>query len=629
METEGRCIEIIERKGNLYQVNVEEAWRKLTSRQFANEPARGLEEIISNAVDSYPDNVPREKVRVGIDFTDNSVAVTDWGEGMSLNRIDCLLTLGGSDKSFDDKKIGQFGVGFCSLFNPALGTRQVVVTTHCEDSFVEITFDVNDPAKPPAIASRVLDERLSYSTRVYARFGDTGAPKKCQSWIESHATYYPYQVIINGKKFPSIWDKAPGVHHFQTGHTAGRIYRSRSQWVRVLCKYCYVTSLTLDSIQKPVGQYHDIDDYGDFPYMPGYAVDINCDGLSVVLSRNSVYVNSDFHAMVHELSVIMKGRLLEDLRALTPQTTEWERLVLTNLYIFRLKIRDLVNQVVNKSYAFDAASVEHALFEAKLFAIDGKRGVFSLREIAEMKTPELPLFFCTKLESFSWLGRRYKHDFIVQPPETSAYDEPPNFLYKLLDGCFPGMVVDLDVIHNSPDVLKSLVEQGIIDPSLMLHDIRLQQKIQVDKEEEAFLTEIQGWIRRPELFEVLKKNLLFPVKRIDVGLFDARGEEHYVLAALFDENGKLLSRTPEEIAIQPPMDRVFIGLNSASPLFGLLKRSKKENRSYYILGIIAHELVCTQKIIPHSAKFYYLRNHVERDIVGALKRVLMERCKEH
>jgi len=76
------------------------------------------------------------------------------------------------------------------------------------------------------------------------------------------------------------------------------------------------------------------------------------------------------------------------------------------------------------------------------------------------------------------------------------------------------------------------------------------------------------------------------------------------------------------------MERVYIGLNSASPLFGLLKRSKKKNRSYYILGIIAHELVCTQKIIPHSAKFYYLRNHVERDLVSALKTVLVQECNK-
>jgi hypothetical protein len=362
--------------------------------------------------------------------------------------------------------------------------------------------------------------------------------------------------------------------------------------------------------------------------MPGYGVDINCDDLSLVLSRNSVYANSHFETMVHELSVIFKGKLLEDLGTLTPQTAEWERLALTNQYIFRLKIQGLVTQVINKSYEFDGASVAHVLFEAKLFAIDGKRGAFSLREIAEMKKPELPLFFCTKLESLSWLGRRYKHDFVLMPPKTTAYDEPANFLYKLLDGCFPCMVVDLDTIQFRSDVLKSLVEQGIIDPSLMVPDIRLQQKIQVDKEEEAFLTEIQGWIRRPELFEALERNLLFPVNRIDVGLFEASGEEENVLAALFDENGKLLNLAPEEIEKRRTMERVYIGLNSASPLFGLLKRSKKKNRSYYILGIIAHELVCTQKIIPHSAKFYYLRNHVERDLVSALKTVLVQECNK-
>jgi Histidine kinase-, DNA gyrase B-, and HSP90-like ATPase len=627
METDNQCIEVIERTGNLYHVNVEEAWRKLTSRQFANEPARGLEEIISNAVDSYPDDTPKEQVKIDLDFTDDSIAVTDWGEGMPLNRIECLLTLGGSDKSFNDKKIGQFGVGFCSLFNPALGTRLVVVTTRCEDSFVEVIFTVNDPAKTPAISSRVLDEKFSFSTRVFARLGDAGAPGKCRTWIESRAEYYPYQVIINGKKYPSIWDEAPGVRHFLTDHTRGRMFRSSAPWVKVLCKYCYVMSLSLDSMQKPLGQYRDIDDYGDFPYLSGYAVDINCDDLSVVLSRNSVYVNNDFERMAHELSVILKGKLLEDLNTLTSQTTEWERLVLTNQYIFRSRIGDLVMQVINKSYEFDAASVEHVLFEAKLHAIDGKKGMFSLREITEMKTPELPLFFCTKLEGLSWLGRRYKHDFVIMPPKTTAYDKPANFLFKLLDGCFPCMVVDLDTIHNRSDVLKSLVERGIIDPSLMVRDIRVRQKAQVDKEEEAFLTEIQKWIRKPELFQALERNLLFPVNRIDVALFEAFGEEENVLAALFDENGKLLNLAPEEIARRRAMERVYIGLNSASPLFGLLKRSKKNNRSYYILGIIAHELVCTQKIIPHSAKFYYLRNHVERDLVTALKTVLVRERK--
>ncbi len=623
MKTTDQCIEVIERKGNLYQVNVDEAWRKLTSRQFANDPARGLEEIISNAVDAYPNDIPREKVKIAIDFSENSVMVTDWGEGMSLNRIDCLLTLGGSDKSFDDKKIGQFGVGFCSLFNPALGTRQVVVTTRCEESSVELTFTVNDPDKPPVITSRMLNEKLSYSTRVYAQFNNTRAPGKCKSWIEARSEFYPYQVIINNKKYPSIWDKASGVHHFQTEHARGRIHQSSFPWVRVLCKYCYVASATLDTLQKPDGHYKSIEDYDDFPYLPGYAIDINCDNLSVVLSRNSFYIDSDFHRMMRELAVIMKGKLLATLNEHKKGTTAWERLVLTNQYIFRSKIRTLVNNVIDKSYTFDAASVEHVLFEAKMYAIDGKKGLFSLKEIEEMKTPDLPLFFCTRLESLSWLGRRYKHDFIVLPPQTEAFDEPPNFLYKLLDGCSPGMVVDLDAIHNNPNVLKSLVEKGIIDPALMIRDIRLQQKVQFNKEEEAILTEMTEWVKKPEVYEAIKRNLLFPVKRIDIGLFDASGEERNVLAVLFDENGRLLSRTPAEIAVQPPMERVYIGLNSSSPLFTLLKKSNKKNRSYYMLGIIAHELVCTQKIIPHSAKFYYLRNHVEQDIVAALRSVLM------
>jgi hypothetical protein len=627
MNAAEKCIEVIERKGNLYRVNVEEAWRKLTSRQFSIDPARGLEEIISNAVDSYPDSTPREIVKIALDFTDDSVAITDWGEGMSLGCIDCLLTLGGSDKRFDDKKIGQFGIGFCSLFNPALGTKQVVVTTCCEGAPVELTFIVNDPDKPPAITSRVLNRQISYSTRVYARFGAMSAPQKCRSWIEERAQYYPYHVVINKNKHPSLWDKAPGVYHFQTEHTRGRIHHSSFPWARVLCKYCYVASATVSSLQKPADHYKNINDYVDFPYIPGYAIDINCDDLSVVLSRNSFYIDNGFHRMMRELGVIMKGKLLESLSVKSLTATSRERLVLTNQYIFRSKIRDLFGQVVAKSYTFDAASVEHVLFEAKLYSIDGKKGLFSLKEFAEMKTPDLPLFFCTKIESLSWLGRQYKHDFIVLPPKTEAFDEPPDFLYKLLNGCLPSMVVNLDTIHNNPDVLKSLVEKGFIDPALMVRDIRLQQKVQLGQDEEVLLTEMTGWMQKPEIYEAIKKNFLFPVRRIDVGFFDASGRERNVLAALFDENGKLLIRSPAEIALQPAMERVFIGLNSSSPLFSILKRSKKRNRSYYILGIIAHELVCTQKIIPHSAKFYYLKNHLEKDLVNALKALFSHKSK--
>jgi hypothetical protein len=115
METENKCIEVIERKGNLYQVNVEEAWRKLTSRQFANEPARGLEEIISNAVDSYPDDVPKEKVKIAIEFTDNSVAVIDWAkECRSIVSIASLRSAGRTSLLMT-RKSGNSGLDFAAF----------------------------------------------------------------------------------------------------------------------------------------------------------------------------------------------------------------------------------------------------------------------------------------------------------------------------------------------------------------------------------------------------------------------------------------------------------------------------------------------------------------------------------
>ncbi len=127
-------------------VDLDEGWPKLIARQFGGDPGRGFCELIQNAIDSYPAGMDWSDRLVHIASGPYRLAITDWGEGLSRERLRLLTTLGGTDKAGDASRIGQFGIGFFAIFNPALGTRRVTVTTRCEGHTVRWSV----ACKPPA-----------------------------------------------------------------------------------------------------------------------------------------------------------------------------------------------------------------------------------------------------------------------------------------------------------------------------------------------------------------------------------------------------------------------------------------------------------------------------------------------
>ena len=114
------------------KVDLDEGWKKLISCQRGGDPADAVLELGQNAEDAYPQEVPLEKRRIDIVVTGHSVAFQDYGTGLSTAQIDHLLTMGGTDKAGDDTKRGRFGTGFYQIFNPALETSEVIVTTNLE-----------------------------------------------------------------------------------------------------------------------------------------------------------------------------------------------------------------------------------------------------------------------------------------------------------------------------------------------------------------------------------------------------------------------------------------------------------------------------------------------------------------
>ncbi len=616
---EGADKPLFERSGGMYTVDAVKGYRKLASRMFANDVGRAFEELVSNAVDAYPPDLDREKVRVELAFGEKCASVTDWGEGMSLERVRCLLTLGGTDKGFSGDRIGRFGVGFFSLFDPDLQTAKVRVTTRCEDRQAEITFTVGDPAVPPAIEARALDEPLPYATRIEVTFRSARSPDVCKRWIEGKAGFYPYDITINNRKPLSIWKRGKHTRLFDTGYIKGRIYSAVKTEVRILCRYNYLRTLIPDQIADECESEGGID-FLEMPKLPELCVDLNCNHLNVILSRNSFPWDAAACRMAKELSSLLRGCLLRRLSEENPRLQVRHSLVYANQYVFRRRLGRLARDIRGGRYVSDAASVECRLFEERLFTLEGKRGLFSLMDMCKLKTSGLPLFYCAEMHSVNWLNRRYRHDFVLVLSKYRPQGMPSDYVAKVFQAVFGGFQVDLDLIGRNPEWIRKLVEDGIIKAEDLASDLRLNSRPPSDPEEQRLLEELSAWLRRESVARVLRSNFQFRVQDVDLGLFEAKGRDANVLAAFFDHEDKLLVRPPKEIDAEA---RLKIGLNAGNPLFQSLKWSRESNRAYYMLGLIVHELTMTQRLVPHSCKFYYVKHNVETELMVALQAELM------
>ena len=102
------------------EIDLDEAWRKLISSQFTGSAGRGFGELVQNFLDSYPSSTPWDERQGKIKSGKGWISIIDFGEGMDRDRLALLVTLGGTDKNNNISKIGTFGIGFFSIFNPNL-----------------------------------------------------------------------------------------------------------------------------------------------------------------------------------------------------------------------------------------------------------------------------------------------------------------------------------------------------------------------------------------------------------------------------------------------------------------------------------------------------------------------------
>lgn len=628
--------EIIELAGGL-QIDADEAWRKLIRSQFPGTPARGFCELIQNSVDAYASGTAWADRWLKIETGRDSIVITDFGEGMSVDRLRLLATLGGTDKTGDAGKIGKFGIGFVAIFNPTLGTRKVTVTTKSDGQYVELVFDVLNPDRRPEIAARVIEgASWGFSTRVAVTFEDADSARACAEYARRYLRHFPCPATIDGRECESVWDHArasENVHFFHDGPCEGFIQESGFSEVVVLCKFEYVGTWSLASLLAGSGTYTgNLQAFysRDVPYVSGVRITVNSNKLTVTISRDGFTLDSAYSEMVKVMADALVDYLYQRLLADPVADT-----IRANQYTLRDALarqmggdsepagkgRQAMNQLVR------------LLADAKVYRLSGRREHVSLRDIQGMRSAGLPLFFSPRQTNLRWLGGAYKCDFVVLP--TPCRIGNLRDFYDTLFGKLFDDVVNLDEVENDATKIANLAARGIISKDALRPKCSFRGWRGLTPEERAFLKEIDDILAHRGVREAITRNLHLPVSAITTGFIDVEEKEVTIATGLFDRHGNALTDDEEvaldstrfsnlpadanDAALPEPDAPIRLGLRRDHPFIENLIGSSDPHRAYYALTFLAHELaLCQKRLVPYSRFYHWVKEKITAEMRQAL-----------
>jgi hypothetical protein len=618
------------------KIDIAEGWKKITSRQFGGDPGRGFGELIQNLIDSYPDSVPMDQRKGEIKTTDNSISITDFGEGFTREKIKLIITLGGSDKTNDKTKIGQFGIGFFSIFNSSLGTTKVVVKTKCDGFCVQISFIISSPNELPLLKMEVVDEETDFSTKIDVTFKYSGSVDKCIKYAKESLKYYPCRITINGQFYNSVWEEAKNQNwqFFDDSYCNGFIkpngYRN---WVTVLCKYEYIIQLSLNSLLRGTeSPTYNLEDYKakGFPYIDGHETIVNSNYLSLTISRDSFYLNYNYTNMLNSMT-------REYFKLLSNHSLKGnDQLILANIYIFSYEIGQyLKTGKIPDAYSEEKKIVVKNLSEAPVFNVSGKRNPYSLKALKQMLSTGLPFFYSPNKINTRWLGGAFKHDYVVLPERCHLENGARDFYKSMFTSVFDD-IVDLDRIQGNNKMIESLVERGIVSPETLSPKVDFVGEKRISNAENMFLEEINQILKNPEIINAIEENLYLSVSSIKAIFFEIQNEGAYISTGIFDQNMAPVKdnyisnferkdKTDENIHIQNA--NVLLGLRKDHPLIRQLISSDNSHKAYFALTYIAHELAfCQRLLVPYSSFFHFTREKLASDMRKALMISLFKRA---
>jgi hypothetical protein len=368
----------------LYRADADRVFGLLASHQF-EDPYLAFRELYANALDAVgqaPD------ARIDLSVSPARVRVADDGPGLGSEGIDALVTLGRSTRRGRDA-IGRFGIGFVSVFDPALGVASVEVVARRTDAprgvrmvfrpddRGTVRFDVDD-AQPPRRGGTV----------VTVTFDPERAPPdrahRARAIFETHAAYSGVATWLDGRRLGrDLGEYVDRV--LAEGELTGTERRvARASKVRgsigvaaidpsrvevsfrVYQRGLFVCEVT---VPRPASR----------PWIRGGLGAVYASGLTLVASRNDFVRDAKYARFRDELVRLMQEASYRVVQHWESTGDAYARLVLLDAIRRGLKTAGTEGLLAEADDLFSSAVVRAPLFRAW-----GEKRRFSLEDLAEL-----------------------------------------------------------------------------------------------------------------------------------------------------------------------------------------------------------------------------------------------------
>lgn len=342
--------------------------RILAESQF-DDPFLAFRELYANALDAVR---RRKDSRIVLRVSADRVVVEDDGPGLDDVALAALTTLGVSTRRGTDA-VGRFGIGFASVFDPALGVAYVVFRAsrpRAEAIALRFTPDVAGGVR---IDAEAAPSPPLGGSRVEVWFDAARAPEdrvaRVEEVFETHAAYTGVPTELEGRRLgrrltdyvrdelrsgrvgaaerkivsASAVAGAVGVAAIDPGRSEARF--------RVHLRGLFVCELTLP---RPEGR----------PWPRGLFGAASAEGLELVASRNAFVENDAYHRFLGELSRLARDAGYQLVRHHEATRDAYARVVLLDALRRGLRAASPEVLVAEAEDLFSSALVRAPLFEA-------------------------------------------------------------------------------------------------------------------------------------------------------------------------------------------------------------------------------------------------------------------------
>jgi hypothetical protein len=492
----------------LYRADADRVFRLLASHQF-EDPFLAFRELYANALDAVRDAAA---ARIELAVSTTRVVVADRGSGLNAEGLEALVTLGRSTRRGQDA-IGRFGIGFVSVFDPALGVSSVEVQARRSDApgGVRIVFR-SDPAGLVRFDVHEQATARVSGTTVTVIFDPERSPAdrvhRTRRVFETHAAYSGVETWLDGRRLgrelvdfvrdelearPFAGPERRLARASQVSGSIGvaAIDPGRSEAIfRVYQRGLFVCSVT---VPRPSGR----------PWIRGGVGAAYATDLSLVASRNDFVRDARYARFREELR-----RLFEESSYRVVQYWETTQDAYARLVLIDAIRRGLKSATAEELQAESEDLFSSAVVRAPLFAAWGERRRFTFEELAEL----------ARADRFRALSFRPARDRAGAIPVFRADDSIEREIFRRLAGArdMPAMARAEEIAR--PSWFSRFRDGWLYGPkaeySLFRRDL---EPSEIDSDLLRLIDAVDRFLAQPKVAAALARLLGVEIPRIEVG----------------------------------------------------------------------------------------------------------------